>query len=125
MKIAHPTLRDYLPQDIDTLNRIGQYEIKELGFVEMTSMSRRISFCKGMYPIFVLPAVHSIMLKPLFRQLHYPVFSATITPIQSIKQTARKLSQVRISPIFFSVLLSAEKMVVCIFHDFCLENSWE
>jgi hypothetical protein len=72
----------------------GLERVNELVFVEMTSLSRRYSRCKGVIPIFALPAVHSIMLEPLFHKLYYPVFSATVTAAYSIKQAAHKLYQV-------------------------------
>ena len=80
---------------MEILNAIGDDgTMLEPLFIEMSSLSRRYIYCKGVFPIFALPAVHSLILKPLFKKLHYPVFSATTTSMDSMKEIADGLYSV-------------------------------
>ena len=90
----NPRLQDYLPYNFETLQVIGQDACGGCSFIEMCSLSKRYCHCKGIYPIFALPALHSVMLEPLFKQLQYPVFSTTISGTCSIEETAYRLYEI-------------------------------
>lgn len=89
------TLRDYFPQNIDTLRTIGCDVSEKVKFVEMTSSGLRFQETRGVYPVFVLPVLHGTLLKPLLRNVLYPVFCAVLVESDiSVTDISKDLLQV-------------------------------
>lgn len=82
--------------DSEKLENIGYSTADTLEFVEVTSLSKKYSECKNIYPIFVIPHVNSELIAPLTSKLDYPIFCATFTEhFGSATEAAERLFKVR------------------------------
>lgn len=84
---------------------IGQHTTKTAQFVEITSLSRKMSETKHQLPIFVIPSVDASLIKSLTRKLIYPTFCATFTETcESTYEIAKQLMKVSNFSIVYSRL---------------------
>lgn len=89
-------MHSYLPKNINLLKVIGENVTDRLKFVEITSSGPRYSETRGVYPVFVLPVLHGILLEPLLRNLFYPVFCAMpVNSNMSEAELAKNLLEVK------------------------------
>ena len=88
-------LSQLLSNDLDTLERIGFRISDQLRFREVVTLSRKYSIAKGTYPLFVIPGIDEMLIRPLLRNLVYPTFCATFTEkCDSVMESARQLLKV-------------------------------
>lgn len=89
------SLKNYLPKNIDSLERIGYHLSERVEFVEMTSRSPKLAHCQAVLPIFIIPSLHASELQSLLNLLMYPVFCASLSEKpSSVRDTADMLFQV-------------------------------
>lgn len=85
-------LKEFLPKDMETLLDIGRNIGNKPTFFEISTSCPRYKHTRGVYPIFVVPAIHSVKLQPLMRKLAFPAFCSTISsPTDSIMDMAKDL----------------------------------
>lgn len=89
------TLSNYLPKNVEILERIGYDVCDRAKFIQKSSLAPVFEETKGIQPIFVVPAAHHFLLEPLTRKLMYPVFCALLSKNpESVRQTATELFEV-------------------------------
>lgn len=81
--------------DLQQLESVGYKSTDSPDFVEIVSRSIRYSESKNVYPIFIIPSINAELMKPLIKNLMYPVFCATfIENFCSAFETASQLLEV-------------------------------
>ncbi|KAL6953871.1 fatty-acid synthase system [Sarracenia purpurea var. burkii] len=91
-KAADFPLKNYLPHDIDTLEKIADDLTNELKFDEVATRSPRYSSLKDCSPVFIISALGPRSLRCLFSKLMSPAFCASIGICDhSIEESASRL----------------------------------
>lgn len=71
-------IKNFFPGSAEELQLLDDKITREVEFVEMQTMSPRLSQLKSVLPLFVIPGFKPKLIETLYKQLLYPVFEAQL-----------------------------------------------